>query len=197
MSSIDEFLRTGRLGILSAGMDRDEVRSLLGEPEATSRQKNFELWKYGSLQIGFHRDPFGGEPILTTINLYFHNPGESPPEPLGLVGWMPTDETTIEGFRRHIHDYDGHKYDGIEGVQSSMVTLDSGVRASFDEGRLYGLHYQHSRKPEGKQLTLFLPNDVLETLRKEASERSVSISNLCVRWIKERAEKHQETEVHG
>src|SRR4051812_22355882 len=104
MGSVDEFLRTDRLGPLSGGMSKDEVREVLGEPESVSEKKNPEIWKYGSLQLVFHRNPHASSHYLIAITLYFHTPDEHPPRVLALDGWMPTGKTTYNEFRAHLAD---------------------------------------------------------------------------------------------
>ena len=100
MASFVEFLKTGQLERLHCGMSKDEVRDLLGEPEAVSPQRqssNLEIWVAGANLLSIVR---GGKSvagvhrlfisILMTINL----PGFQ-----GLAGWWPTGETTFEEFR--------------------------------------------------------------------------------------------------
>jgi hypothetical protein len=195
MASIDEFMRSGRLGPITGGMSQDEVRGLLGEPEDVSVQKNPEIWKYGALQLGFYRSPYVEKPVLTTINLYFHDPTSSLPDRLGLTGWQPTSETTIEAFRDYIPGYDPQVYGEASSFQDVIVTTHSGVRITFGEGHLYGIHFQSKKESAGKQFTIFLPKDLLDAIRKEASEQRISVSDLCARWIREKAESLQKTGV--
>src|SRR4051794_25040408 len=101
---------SGRLGPIVDGMSKDDVRGLLGDPEDVSVPKNPEIWKYGALQLGFYRSPYAEEPVLTSINLYFHDPALAIPDRLGLTGWQPTSESTIESFRDYIPGYDPKVY---------------------------------------------------------------------------------------
>lgn len=193
MASIDEFLKTGRLGPLDLGITKEAVRRILGEPDDVSVKKNPEIWKYGALQLVFYQSPHADEPGLSTINLFFHGPAMSIPVRLGLTGWQPTSETGIEAFRDYITGYDPEVYNQVPSIQDIIVSLDSGVRVTLNEGRLYGIHSPSKNGPEGKQFTIFVPKHVLEVIRQEALEHGVSMSALCTRWIQEKASLLQKT----
>lgn len=197
MPSMDEFLKTGRLGPLDLGVTKEAVRRILGEPDDVSVKKNPEIWKYGALQLVYYRSPHTDEPVFSTINLFFHHPASSIPARLGLMGWQPTSETGIEAFRDYITGYDPQVYDQAPSLPDITLSLDSGVRLSFSEGRLYGIHSQSKKEPEGKQFTIFVPKDVLDTIRQEASEHRISVSALCARWIQERASDLRKTGVRS
>jgi hypothetical protein len=191
MASIDEFLQTGRLGAIAIGMSKDDVRGRLGEPDDVSVKKNPEIWKYGALQLTFYRGSHVEGPVLSGIGLYFHDPTASLPDPLGLTGWRPSGETTIEAFRERLTGFDPIDQGDAPSSQHLGIPSNPGLRIAFDdEGRLYGI-FQSRKGPEGKQLTLFLPKDLLEAIRKEASGHGISISDLCARWIQEKAESLQ------
>jgi hypothetical protein len=193
MASLDEFLKTGRLGPLDLGTTKETVRRILGEPDDISVKKNPEIWKYGALQLVFYQSPHADEPGLSAINLYFHDPASSIPDRLGLTGWQPTSEAGIEAFRDYITGYDPEVYNQAPSLQDIIVSLDSRLRVTFNEGRLYGIHSPSKKEPEGKQFTIFVPKDVLEVMRQEASEHGISMSALCTRWIREKASHLQKT----
>jgi hypothetical protein len=197
MASVDEFLKTGRLGPLDVGITKEAVRGILGEPEDVSVKKNPEIWKYGALQLVFYRGSHSDDPVLSTINLFFHDPASSIPDRLGLTGWQPTSETGIEAFREYITAYDPQVYEQAPPSQDIIVSLDSGVQVTFHEGRLYGIHSRPKNEPEVKQLTIFVPKDDLDALRKEASEHRISVSALCTQWIQERASTLRKTSVRS
>lgn len=80
MASLDEFLTTGRLGEIAVGASKDFVRQLLGEPEDVSTQRNPELWKYGAIQLGFHKGKGAKLAALHFIGLYFQSGKVSIPD---------------------------------------------------------------------------------------------------------------------
>jgi len=71
------------------------------------------------------------------------------------------------------------------------LVLDSSVRATFHEGALDSISYVAKSEPKVKQITLSIPKDDFEALRREAAELGVSVSALCSRWIRERVVSHQ------
>ncbi len=187
MPSIDDFLRSGHLGVLSAGMSMDQVRQLVGEPESVSVLKNPMIWKYGSLQLVFSKLPYDSDPALISIVLYFHNPAERPPVALALNGWIPSGETTDLEFRVHLEEVGIRVRGEVTTEPAQHLILESADRVTFDEGRLYSIGYTAKREPKFKQYTINIWSSDLEALRREAAIHGISIAALCSRWIEERA----------
>ena len=191
MVSFVDFLRTGHLGSLSCGMSQAQVRDLLGEPDAVSSQKHPRIWKCGSLELSFYQLPDGASPFLISISLYFHTPGSRPPDSVELIDWSPSYETTFEEFRdflvRSAIRVDG----GVASGPHQHLVLASGVRVTFDEGRLYSVGYTLRREPELKQITISISRRDLKAIQREAASSGVSVSKLCSRWILERASSLQ------
>jgi len=191
MPSFIEFLKTGQLEKLHCEMSKDEVRELLGEPEAVSPQGNPQIWKYGPLELTFYRSSEAESPWLVSIVIHFHSHPIKLPESLGLTGSWPTGETTFEEFRdflvRSAIRVDG----GVASGPHQHLVLASGVRVTFDEGRLYSVGYTLRREPELKQITISIPRRDLKAIQQEAAASGVSVSKLCSRWILERASSLQ------
>ncbi len=191
MPSFVEFLKTGQLEKLHCGMSQAQVRDLLREPDAVSSQKHPRIWKYGSLELSFYQLPDGASPFLISISLYFHTPGSRPPDFVELIDWSPSHETTFEEFR----DFLVHSAIRVDGGVASgphqHLVLASGVRVTFDEGRLYSVGYTLRREPEMKQVTITIPRRDLKAIQQEAAASGVSVSKLCSRWILERASSLQ------
>jgi hypothetical protein len=191
MPSLVEFLKTGQLEKLHCEMSKDEVRELLGEPEAVSPQGNPQIWKYGSLELTFYRSSEAESPWLVSIVIHFHSHTINLPGFEGLAGWWPTGETTFEEFR----DFLVHSAIRVDGGVASgphqHLVLASGVRVTFDEGRLYSVGYTLRREPELKQITISIPRRDLKAIQQEAAASGVSVSKLCSRWILERASSLQ------
>lgn len=191
MPSFIEFLKTGQLEKLHCEMSKDEVRELLGEPEAVSPQGNPQIWKYGSLELTFYRSSEAESPWLVSIVIHFHSHTINLPGFEGLAGWWPTGDTTFEEFRdflvRSAIRVDG----GVASGPDQHLVLASGVRVTFDEGRLYSVGYTLRREPELKQITISIPRRDLKAIQQEAAASGVSVSKLCSRWILERASSLQ------
>jgi len=191
MPSFIEFLKTGQLEKLHCEMSKDEVRELLGEPEAVSPQGNPQIWKYGSLELTFYRSSEAESSWLVSIVIHFHSHPINLPGFQGLAGWWPTGDTTFEEFRdflvRSAIRVDG----GVASGSDQHLVLASGVRVTFDEGRLYSVGYTLRREPELKQITISIPRRDLKAIQQEAAASGVSVSKLCSRWILERASSLQ------
>src|SRR5271157_3600927 len=179
MPSFVEFLKTGQLEKLHCEMSKDEVRELLGEPEAVSPQGNPQIWKYGSLELTFYRSSEAESPWLVSIVIHFHSHTINLPGFQGLASWWPTGETTFEEFR----DFLVHSATRVDGGVASgphqHLVLASGVR------------YTLRREPELKQITISIPRRDLKAIQQEAAASGVSVSKLCSRWILERASSLQ------
>jgi hypothetical protein len=55
--SLERFLRTGQFGALTSGMSSDQIRALLGEPDAvgcaSEKHRHPTCWLYGSVELHF------------------------------------------------------------------------------------------------------------------------------------------------
>ncbi len=184
-------LETGRLEKLHCGMSKDEVHELHGDPEAVSAQGNPQIWKYESLELTFYRSSEAESPWLVSIVIHFHSHPIKLPGSQGLTGWWPTGDTTFEEFR----DFLVHSAIRVDGGVAlgphQHLVLASGVRVTFDEGRLYSVGYTLRREPELKQITISIPRRDLKAIQQEAAASGVSVSKLCSRWILERASSLQ------
>jgi hypothetical protein len=182
-ASFVEFLRTGRFGDVSCGMSREQVRELLGEPESISSQRNPQIWKYGSLELAFYRLPEDLEPPLASISIYFKTPDHNLPHTLELNDWSPSHETTFEEFRDFLDRLEIRVDGGIASGPDRYLVLASGLRADFDEGRLYSASYTMRREPQMKQVAVWIPRADFDSIHREAAAIGTSVSKLCSRWI--------------
>jgi len=191
MPSFLEFVKTGQLGELHCGMSKEEVRNLIGDPEAVSSQQNPQIWKYGHLELTFYRSSQGESPWLVSIVIHFHSQSLKLPGSQGLGGWSPTGETTFEEFRGFLEDSAIRVDGGVTSGPHQHLILGSGVRVTFDEARLYSASYTLRREPDLKQITVAIPRSDLKAIQQEAAATGLSVSKLCSRWIVERASNLQ------
>jgi hypothetical protein len=195
MATVDEFLKTGRIGPISCEMSTDEIQQVLGKPEHFGNSKHSSIWKYGSLQLFFSRPAKEDPVLLGTIGLYFHGPDEQLPSVLALTGWVPTGSTTYDEFLKHVADEGIAVSEESASGPSQYLLLESSVRVTFDEGLLYCIHYTaaatHDVQP--KQVTIAIARQDLEAIRRQARSLGVSVSRLCSRWIEERIADLQPT----
>ncbi len=187
MTSIDEFLKTGRLGQFGEGRTTHEIRDFLGEPEASSRSAWPRLWKYGSMQLGFHRTSRDEVPFLVSIALYFRAPDEAPPKALGLTDWYPPVGCSYDEVRRHLDEVGIKALGGVTAGPDKHLIVGPGVRITFDDDRIDSIQHSAKRESDRKQLWISIPRDALDAIRTEARTRGISTSDLCSRWVEERA----------
>lgn len=92
-----KFIQTGVLGVISIGMERRFIETLLGKPQDISVSKKPITVKYGSMQLSFPSD--NPNEKLESINIYFDEAIEFP-EQLFFEGWIPSRGTIIKEFVR-------------------------------------------------------------------------------------------------
>jgi hypothetical protein len=187
MSSLIDFLWTGRLGPLAEGQTAQEVRDLLGEPEDVSGRGSPQLWKYGSLQVSFFRTSRDEMPFVVSIALYFRDDEESPPAGLGLTGWYPQVGCTYEEVRDQLEARGIAVGGGVTSGENKHLIVGPGVRITFQDDRLDSVQYHSHREPSHKQLSISIPRELLESIRQEARLLGISPSSLCSTWVEERA----------
>jgi hypothetical protein len=188
MPTLADFLMTGKLGRIAAGLSKDEVRQILGDPADVSVQKNPEIWKYGALQLGFLSERDATPASLSYIGLYFRRAEEAIPEALAMTGWMPTQKTTLQEMRHYLTASNGVTGESVvRESDGDLVIENSGVRLCFDEGKLHSINFAAPGKTQRRQISILIPENILEVIRQEAAERKVSVSALCAQWIKDHA----------
>jgi hypothetical protein len=206
MIAFRTFLETGRLGQVTPGESTGEaVRDVFGPPAEISTGKNPEIWRYGGLQFTFYRGPGDTQQVLTAIGIFFDDPEPGFPDVLALDSQieLPLD---IAQFRRYLEDCglqvhssvvvpEEEVYEGVVEPSRATLVLDSGVRATFLGGQLHNLFFTSKSRPRGKQMTLFVPEEVLEQARKVAEvEPGASVSSICTRWLVQHAKGQEVVE---
>ena len=188
MIIFDDFLKTGHLGDIRVGSPLGEIVDRLGEPHASSGRGNQqELLKYGALQLAFSEAPDEPQPVLSLITIRFDDPVEELPPSVVFGGWMPTSETTIPEFRDHLESEKIPVGGGVASGPDGYLVLDSSVTITFSEGRLYSVSCAAKPVSKVKQISITLPNDAVESIRREAKAQGLSVSALCSRWLKDHA----------
>lgn len=93
MSSIMEFINTGKLDFLILGISKGYIEGVLGKPDDISISKKPVIIKYGALQLSFYWDKVKNDTVLNSIHLYFDDSKNVLPQKLDLKGWMPNNRT--------------------------------------------------------------------------------------------------------
>ncbi len=184
MSTLHEFLETGRLGGIGVDFSQEMVRERWGDPDDVSIQKNPAIWKYGTLQLSFHRGRSESQAGLKSLHLAFDS-AENPPGQLAIQGWWPSSETSVEEFRRHLAELGIAVQSRVDSWPSTHLILTSGARVTFVGERLQSLHWTSRKEPQAKQVTVFVPTSELELISKLADESKLTVSALCSKWISE------------
>jgi hypothetical protein len=73
MQLLRQLLKSGTLGPVTIGISPVEVQSILGNPWDEGGTCKQRIWKYGSIQLGFHRDKAKRTEALCFIGVYFRN----------------------------------------------------------------------------------------------------------------------------
>ncbi|MBI3410317.1 MAG: hypothetical protein HY040_18415 [Planctomycetes bacterium] len=179
MDTLERFLKTGDLGEIRLGISPEEVRRLLGNPEDISTQKKPLIWKFGPLELSFLKE---SQRDWRLIHMSLHVEGNkgSLPARLSWTGWMPdckTSREAIEGFLAvialapiPIDDWD-------------HMNLPSGVQIVFQGDKIHSLHLSRTERAKLKQVSISLPDNVWQELRKEAERRQVSPSGLISQLV--------------
>lgn len=150
--SLERFLRTGQFGELSFGLSSQQVRELLGEPEATARKSRKNphpvCYKYGSVEIWFSSSrPFGIWMVCCDLDEgTFRLPARCEIEDCALTLEMHQAEieTLLSDWQMEFASDSEVLFESCETI--TIWTLSSGVQMNFDEqGRLI---YLSSRQRE-------------------------------------------------
>lgn len=133
MQLLRHFLEKGTLGPIALGLSPLEVQHKLGNPEDVGGTPKNRLWKYGSIQFGFHRNKAAPTGELDFIGLYFRYGRLTLPKSISLEGWIPSETTTIEEFIHYLEEQGiGYSEDRqLTFETQSTLTTDSGASIVF------------------------------------------------------------------
>lgn len=140
---LNSFLRTGNLGELQLGMSKEEIRELLGEPNATggeSRRYPYpSLLLYGTVELNFEqKQPWG----LTSLWWEAGEKGAFQISPAcEILDWAFTPAWSFAQVDAYLEELAlPRTYPAAPGEEMMAgIVLESGVRISFREGKLYGI----------------------------------------------------------
>ncbi len=126
------------------------------------------------------------------MQLAFFDPSRKLPPQLGMSDCIPAG-TSIAEFKNYLAQANIPLHLGVRQVEgprqkkstSELLELRSGVEATFIEGKLVWI-VASSRK--GKQISIFVTDEIAEVVRKAAAEKRVSMSAICSGWVMAAAE---------
>lgn len=184
MPLMREFLESGRLGEVQPGLRPEQVIALLGEPEdRTPRKRPLQILRYGAVEFAFMPVPQTTDSRLVSTSIYFYDPHRPIPPALCPTDWLPTHATSGQQFRQFLEDSGMQVHSRVEGQQESLI-LSSGASVAFKDAGLHSIHFNRKdKKPQRKQMTVSLPEDAVDRLRRRAREEGVSVHDLIERMI--------------
>jgi|SRR5579884_711217 len=185
MTSMREFLQTGRLGEVQPGLGPQQVTERLGPPEDQSvKRRPVQLFRYGAVEFAFMVVPGTADSRMVAVAIYFQDPDRAIPPPLRPTDWVPTGATTEQEFREFLEKSAIEAHASSEGEQA-YLTLDSGASIVFTEGRLHSIHFRRrEKKAHRKQMTVSLSEDTVKILQHRARDEGVSVHDLIERMIR-------------
>jgi hypothetical protein len=191
MATLEQFLRTGRLGPIHFGMTQAEAIAHLGQPPDESVQREPIILKYGGLQITFSRPSAGVEPRLVMTGLYFPPPLEPIPDQVLPTDFTGTAETTIADVREYLGRVGLKETVATDGEDASL-TLSSGAQIHFKDQKLWSIiHTARTPAAAKKQISISVSEGVWNQLRLLARQSNRSVSELCAQWVTQQANEHQ------
>ncbi|HYE19049.1 MAG TPA: ribbon-helix-helix protein, CopG family [Tepidisphaeraceae bacterium] len=187
MATLNEFLSAGRLGPVQLGLRPEQVVALLGDADDRSaRRRPVTVLRYGAVELTFTPIPDTDDSRLSGISVKFAVPGLEIPVALRPNDWLPDGRTSPDEVRRYL---EGQGITGVEALRGDdgdeTLTLSTGAAIVFADGSLFGMHFRRrDKRPDRKQLTVALPEETVEELRRRARAEHTSVQALLERMIK-------------
>jgi hypothetical protein len=185
MLSMRDFLQRGHLGQVQLGLRPEQVIAILGDPDArTAKRRPLQLLRYGAVEFGFIPVPGTTDSRMVSVAVYFSDPDRRIPQLLRPDDWLPTSTPSQQDFREFLERTGIDAHFSAQGEQE-YLTLDSGARVVFSEGRLHSIHFQRKdRNSQRRQMTVSLPEELVERLQHRAQEEGVAVQELIEQMIK-------------
>lgn len=150
MATLEDFLRTGRLGPVSLGMNPSQVMTALGDPDAFSEQKSPYILKYGPVQLVFLANKKLRTRELRDIAIIYKPKFKKLPKKLRLDDWNPSSVPTEEFFTNYLQNICLHPVHIVSGESGTQLIFISGVVALFSEKKMHSIRstQRDSKEPE-------------------------------------------------
>jgi hypothetical protein len=192
MASLEEFLKSGKLGALHVWMTREDAVAVLGAAPDESVQKEPKILKYGGLQVTFARLSKTPEQRLVLTGLYFHAPSEKLPDAVLPTDLVVSSETTVAEMRSYLGRLGLEETTSTGGADDRRIELASGASMNFRNDRLWSIQYA-LRTPESarKQISITVPEETWAQVSQLARQSKRSVSDMCAEWLTERAKELQ------
>jgi hypothetical protein len=151
MITLEDFLKTGRLGPVVLGLTPFDVESILGEPDHESKKKNPLMLLYRSLQLSFWRLGPETPSSLNQIVIKFQPEPFSLPEAVQPTDWNPASTPTVDEFKTFLQKIRYTPSRWTPGFFNSQQRLPSGVIATFTNSKLDRLQIDKRQDVESSE----------------------------------------------
>lgn len=171
MATLEDFIKSGRLGPVSLGMGPVEVMTALGDPDEQSDKLNPLILKYGPVEFVFLSKPNRGKQDLRDIAISYWPRFKKMPKVLRLSDWNPSvtpSEDEFEEYLKRIKYSPAHRVSGEKGTQLEFL---SGIVATFAARKLHSIRL--SQRELKVQDHLKLEDHVDVTLDREPSPAQI------------------------
>jgi hypothetical protein len=149
MATLEDFLRTGRLGPVNLGMNPTQVMTALGDSDEFSEQKSRYILKYGPVQFVFLANKKLRVRDLQDIAIIYKPKFKKLPKKLRLDDWNPSSVPTEEFFTDYLGNINLHPVHIVSGESGTHLIFISGVVALFSEKKMHSIRMtQRDQEPE-------------------------------------------------
>ncbi len=154
MATLEDFLRTGRLGPVNLGMNPTQVMTALGDPDEFSEQKSPYILKYGPVQFVFLANEKLRTRELRDIAIIYRPKFKKLPKNLRLDDWNPSSVPTEEFFSDYLENINLHPVHIVSGESGTQLIFISGVVALFSEKKMHSLRMTQRDSQEAERITV-------------------------------------------
>lgn len=197
--SLGDFLRYGTFGSIKLGMSREEIKSVLGEPDGVmQREKDKHPTGFAYGDIEFYFVSSSDNRLCTIYFDHFDIPKGN--VKLSIDSWCIKGETTrveIEDAltKANISFLPAKCFDqtmtGLETEAGVKLAFCEAENASSDWKGLYYVSLDAREAMEiyepTKQISITIPLDIYEKIRREAAKSRRKITKICSDWIVEQS----------
>ncbi len=196
MSTLKQFLLTGRLDDLVCGDDEATLLERLGEADRKSVSSNPIILVYGDLELAFFKPKSEANARLKMIEIHVDR-GDGLPRQLTIEGWWPTGEETVDEFRDWLTVNEIPIHRTVQSPPQIYLVLTSGARVTFHDNQLVGFSWTARGKTQSKQLAISVSRDEYSYLQRIAKDSHISVPAMCSRWIAQQLAEIHRVESRG
>jgi hypothetical protein len=154
MATLEDFLRTGRLGPANLGMNPTQVMTALGDPDEFSEHKSPYILKYGPVQLVFLANQKLRTRELRDIAIIYKPKFKKLPKKLRLDDWNPSSVPTEGFFTDYLENINLHPVHIVSGESGTQLVFVSGVVVLFAEKKMHSIRMTQRDSQEPERVTV-------------------------------------------